>query len=154
MAHNDSLSLIPAYSVHLQAQKGLQGEEKVTPLGSRFSIRGLLHTAPLLEAPAIGLDSLGLSPQSFSLGWRHLEIAGSPMLHVSIFRDHPKHLNEFIALQVHPSPTRATLPFPSGLTCGPRNRFRQTSAQVRGMVRTQGRSAGWWIALAKLTFPF
>ncbi len=142
-AGNASHGLIPtdagAQAVNFQAREGLYRHPDVAPLGLGLPRLAPLHAAALLQSPVTALYAPGLVLQRLLLLRRHAQIIGGTMLHVSVWRDRPEHLDPSVTLQMRLPALRGistastrTLPPPSGFTRRlQRNRVSQTQPHSR-----------------------
>ena len=89
-------------SMHLQPHEGANRQRDMVHLRPCRPNLRLLDAATLLEASVVGLNGPRPLGPRLKLADSHLQVVGCPVLRVSVCRDRPKHLDEPIALEMHP----------------------------------------------------
>jgi len=104
------LGLIPTHPclqpIHLQPQKGSQGQKQMTQNGDGFAHLRLLHPTALLQPSMIDFNPPSLFLQLLSLLLRHLQVIGRPVFRVPVLGNRPKYPDKPKALQMHHPPLR------------------------------------------------
>ena len=108
-----SLSLIPTHagfeSMNFQTHESPNRKRDMSHLSVRRADLCFFDTTTLLNTSMVAFDRPGLLLQLFKLLHRHVQLIGRPVLRVSVWRNHPKHLDEPVAFEMYLSSIRPDL---------------------------------------------